>query len=127
MVELAPSWFPAQVGSEGMAAGTGSRMLRLAGRRQCVLRRGARPASSSPQITRFAFFVEGFDPLLPVLSAHGAIIGFDLEGISVGTIELGGLVERLLRLSHRNWCIVGNAPGHNHDLLQQPIRRAQLV
>src|SRR5581483_9009090 len=82
---------------------------------------------SSPLVARLPLLVESVDAFLPVLGAHRAVVGLDLEGVARGAVELGGLVECLLGLPHRDRRVLGDAARHRQHLLHQLVVRASRV
>src|SRR5262249_60446248 len=74
-----------------------------------------------------ALLIEGIDAFLAILGADGAVVGFDLKGIARSAVEIGGPIDGLLGLAHRNWCIVGDTSCRGHHLAHQGIVGAHLV
>src|SRR5204862_4659912 len=76
---------------------------------------------------RLALFVERGDALAAVLGRDHAVVCLNLEHHAAREIHLQPIMDRMLGLAHRDRRVLGDAAGGFHRLVEQAVRRAQLV
>src|SRR6185312_17157659 len=87
----------------------------------------AAPGELSPREPRRALLVEGQDALASIVRRHQPIVGLDLEQHAVGERKLQAVVDRALRLAHRERAVTGDAAGGLGRLAQELVGFAYAV
>src|SRR3954468_5154161 len=76
---------------------------------------------------RLALFVERGDALAAILGRDHAVIGFDLEHHAAREVHLQPVMDRMLRLAHRDRGVVGDPARRFERLVEQFFRSTEPV